>query len=259
MIDPCIAGHQGRIFKTTGDGLLAEFPSVIDAVRCAVAMQRKLAEANRGVDANRRMIFRVGVHLGDVVADGDDLLGDGVNLASRIERAAEPGGVCISSAVHEHVRDRLPQLALRDGGEREMRNLPRPVRVFEVVADVPPAASAPEPAWRARSRLVSAVAAGVAVCACAGAASAARDAVREAAMAASGVRRRALYFWQFCLDMARVTKQWQSAPGRARLHGPAWRAPSRMGRPRQAGGRRSAQENSKAGRAAMAASRIRRG
>ena len=139
VIDPCIAGHQGRIFKTTGDGLLAEFPSVIDAVRCAVAMQRTLAEATRGVDANRRMIFRVGVHLGDVVADGDDLLGDGVNLASRIEEAAEPGGVCISSAVHEHVRDRLPQLALRDGGEREMRNLPRPVRVWHLA--IPPASS----------------------------------------------------------------------------------------------------------------------
>ncbi|MCY1290339.1 hypothetical protein D9M70_394780 [compost metagenome] len=143
--------------------------------------------------------------------------------------------------------------SVETGATMSFSSLPSGLAVTTTSRSVPVAVAV------AVAAAVSAVAAGVAVCACAGAARAASDAVREAAMAASGVRRGALFFGQFCLDMARVTKQWQSAPGWARPHGAAWRAPSRMGRPHQAGGRRSAQENSKAGHAAMTASRIRRG
>jgi adenylate cyclase len=108
LVDPKIAEHGGRIVKTTGDGLLAEFPSVVDAVRCAVEVQRGMTERNVAVPAAERIEFRVGINLGDVIVEGDDIFGDGVNIAARLEGLAEPGGVLISNTVHDQVRDRLP-------------------------------------------------------------------------------------------------------------------------------------------------------
>jgi TolB-like protein/class 3 adenylate cyclase/Flp pilus assembly protein TadD len=131
IVDPAIAEHAGRIFKTTGDGLLAAFPSVVEAVRCAAGIQQRVA-AGHDVSTGPRIVLRIGVHVGDVVVSGDDLLGDGVNIAARIEPLAEPGGVCISAAVHEHVRDRVPSLRFADGGEQTLHNIVRPVRIWRL-------------------------------------------------------------------------------------------------------------------------------
>src|SRR6201993_2999151 len=110
LIDPAIAAHHGRIVKRTGDGSLIELRSVVDAVRCAIEVQTGLAERNGGVPAERRIEFRVGVHLGDVVEESDgDLMGDGVNIAARLEGVCTPGGVCLSAAAYEQVRDRVSQ------------------------------------------------------------------------------------------------------------------------------------------------------
>src|SRR5215831_9753999 len=102
LIDPTIAEHKGRIVKTTGDGLLVEFPSVVEAVACAVAIQRGMAERNAPIPSNERIEFRVGINLGDVIAEDNDIHGDGVNIAARLEALAEPGGVCVSGVVHDH-------------------------------------------------------------------------------------------------------------------------------------------------------------
>src|ERR1043165_188367 len=107
LIDPKIAEYGGRIVKTTGDGLLLEFPSVVDAVRSAVAVQRLMAERNADIAADRQMQLRLGIHLGDVIIDGDDIFGDGVNIAARLQEVAEPGGVCLSQLVHDSVRGKL--------------------------------------------------------------------------------------------------------------------------------------------------------
>src|SRR5436309_13327783 len=117
--------------KTTGDGLLVEFASVVDAVRCAVAVQQAMAERNTGIAAERRIELRIGINLGDVIVEGDDLYGDGVNIAARIEALADAGGVLVSNTVHEHVRDRLP-LVFEDLGEQQVKNIARPVRVYRV-------------------------------------------------------------------------------------------------------------------------------
>jgi adenylate cyclase len=130
VIDPTVARHGGRIFKSTGDGVLAVFPSIVEAVRCADAIQQGSAVVDRSPADGRRIVLRIGVHVGDVVVSGDDLLGDAVNVAARIEQLAPPGGICITAAAHDQVRDRLPQLAFRDGGEHALRNIPRPVRVW---------------------------------------------------------------------------------------------------------------------------------
>src|SRR3954451_23501742 len=108
LLDPKIAEHHGRIVKTTGDGLLAEFSSVVDAVRCAVAVQQAMPERDTGVAADNRIELRIGINLGDVIVEGDDLYGDGVNIAARIEALADPGGVLVSNTVYDQVRDRLP-------------------------------------------------------------------------------------------------------------------------------------------------------
>jgi adenylate cyclase len=131
LLDPKIAEHRGRIVKTTGDGLLVEFASVVDAVRCAVAVQRAMPERDAGVSADNRIELRIGINLGDVIVDGDDLYGDGVNIAARIEALADAGGVFVSNTVHDHVRDRLP-LAFEDLGEQQVKNIVRPVRVYRV-------------------------------------------------------------------------------------------------------------------------------
>src|SRR6516225_5036974 len=131
LLDPKIAEHRGRIVKTTGDGLLVEFASIVDAVRCAVAVQQAMPERDTGVAADSRIELRIGINLGDVIVEGDDLYGDGVNIAARIEALADPGGVLVSNTVHDHVRDRLP-FVFEDLGEQQVKNIARPVRVYRV-------------------------------------------------------------------------------------------------------------------------------
>jgi adenylate cyclase len=131
LLDPKIAEHHGRIVKTTGDGILVEFASVVDAVRCAVEVQQAMPERHSGVAADNRIELRIGINLGDVIVEGDDLYGDGVNIAARVEALADAGGVFVSNAVHDHVRDRLP-FVFEDLGERQVKNIARPVRVYRV-------------------------------------------------------------------------------------------------------------------------------
>ena len=132
MFDGEIAAHHGRIVKTTGDGFLVEFASVVDAVRCAVQVQSAMAARAAGLAEEQQMLFRIGVNVGDIIAEGDDIFGDGVNVAARLEGIAEPGGICISRAARDQVRDKLDH-ELRDMGEVEVKNIPRPVRVFHIV------------------------------------------------------------------------------------------------------------------------------
>jgi TolB-like protein/class 3 adenylate cyclase len=133
-VDALVAKHGGRIVKTTGDGVLIEFHSVVDAVECALAIQAVMAERNEGVSPDQRMLFRVGVNLGDVLVEGDDILGDGVNVAARLEGIAEPGGICISSSAYDQVRGKVVA-TFADLGERNLKNIDRPVRVYTVVQD----------------------------------------------------------------------------------------------------------------------------
>jgi TolB-like protein/class 3 adenylate cyclase len=134
LIDTTIACHRGRIVKTTGDGMLIEFASVVHAVSCAVELQREMASRNLDFPADRRIEFRVGINLGDVVIEGDDVLGDGVNVAARLEGLAEPGGICISEDAYRQVRDKMP-LRFADGGEQQLKNISRPVRVYRLVRE----------------------------------------------------------------------------------------------------------------------------
>src|ERR1700726_2164561 len=131
VVDPKIAEHRGRIVKTTGDGMLVEFASVVDAVRCAVAVQQGMAARNSGVEADNRIELRIGINLGDVIVEPDDIYGDGVNIAARLEALAEAGGVFVSNTVYDHVRDRLP-FVFEDLGEHQVKNIARPVRVYRV-------------------------------------------------------------------------------------------------------------------------------
>ncbi len=131
LVDPRIVEHRGRIVKTTGDGLLVEFASVVDTVRCAVDVQREMAARNADVPAERRIDFRIGVNLGDIIKDDGDIFGDGVNIAARLEALAEPGGVYVSAAAHDQVRDKL-DLAFEDLGEQQVKNIARPVRVYAI-------------------------------------------------------------------------------------------------------------------------------
>jgi class 3 adenylate cyclase len=129
LVDPKITEHHGRIVKTTGDGLLIEFASVLDAVRSAVEVQRAMAERNADVPAGKRIEFRLGIRQGDIIIDDGDIFGDGVNLAARLEGLAEPGGICVSRVVRDEVRDKL-DLAFEDLGEQQVKNIVRPIRVF---------------------------------------------------------------------------------------------------------------------------------
>src|SRR3954447_10077171 len=131
VADPLVAEHAGRIVKTTGDGVLIEFPSVVRAVQCAIALQKLMAERNTGVPGERRMDWRVGVHLGDILIDGEDILGDGVNLAARLEGIAEPGGICISEDAFRQVRGKI-EAEFADIGEQSLKNIARPLRVYRV-------------------------------------------------------------------------------------------------------------------------------
>jgi TolB-like protein/class 3 adenylate cyclase len=134
LIDPKIAEHRGRVVKTTGDGILIEFPSVVDAVRCAIEAQRGMFERNTQLPEDKRIEFRVGINLGDVMVDDRDLYGDGVNIAARLEALAEPGGICISATVLNHARDKVP-LETEDAGEQSLKNIARPVHVYRIIVD----------------------------------------------------------------------------------------------------------------------------
>ena len=131
LVDPKIDEHRGRIVNTTGDGLLVEFASAVDAVRCALAMQRGMAASAVGAPEGQ-IQFRVGINVGDVLADGDDILGDSVNIAARLEGIAEPGGICLSAAAYEQVRGKI-ELAVTDMGEQDLKNIARPLRTYRVV------------------------------------------------------------------------------------------------------------------------------
>jgi adenylate cyclase len=160
VVDPTIQRHRGRVVKNTGDGMLVEFASVVDAVRCAVEVQHEMARRNPDVPTEGRIEFRVGINLGDVIADGGDIFGDGVNVAARLEALAEPGGICISRVVRDQVRDKFPYL-FEDLGEQSVKNIARPIRVYalrpEAVADLP-ASSVPTAASRRRRTALAAMA-----------------------------------------------------------------------------------------------------
>jgi len=151
LADPKIKEHRGRIVKTTGDGLLIEFASVVDAVRCAVEVQREMAERNTDAPPDRRIEFRMGINLGDIIKDGRDIYGDGVNVAARLEALAEPGGICVSRVVRDQVRDKLAFI-FEDMGEQQVKNIARPVRVHRVLfgerlsSAAPATVSSPTPA-----------------------------------------------------------------------------------------------------------------
>jgi adenylate cyclase len=140
LVDPKIREHRGRTVKNTGDGLLAEFASVVDAVRCAAEVQRGMIDREPEVPDERRIRFRIGVNLGDVIVKEHDIFGDGVNVAARLEALAEPGGICISRVVRDQIRDKLPY-PFEDKGEQSVKNIARPVRVYalrpEAVVDLP--------------------------------------------------------------------------------------------------------------------------
>src|SRR6266571_8916572 len=136
FIDGKITEHQGRIVKLTGDGMLVEFPSVVNAVACAVQIQRGMRDRNAGVPQDRRIEFRIGVNLGDVIVEGEDILGDGVNVAARLESIAPVGGITVSQSVRDHVGKRL-DLIFEDMGERRLKNIERPIRVYSISLDTP--------------------------------------------------------------------------------------------------------------------------
>ena len=129
LLDPKIAEHRGRIVKTTGDGALVEFASAVDAVRCAGEIQRGMSKRNVAIPPDRRIEFRMGINVGDVVVDGDDILGDGVNVAARLEGLSEPGGICVSGRVQEDAQGKI-DIAFDDAGEQQLKNIARPVRVY---------------------------------------------------------------------------------------------------------------------------------
>jgi adenylate cyclase len=150
LVDPLITQHQGRIVKTTGDGLLIEFASIVDAVRCAVAMQQGMKDRNANVDESLRIRFRVGINVGDVIIDEGDIFGDGVNVAARLEGLAEPGEICVSATVREHVGEKLP-IGFADMGEHSVKNIVRPVHVYRI--DTLAETAAPAPGKPARAML----------------------------------------------------------------------------------------------------------
>jgi adenylate cyclase len=162
LVEPKVREHRGRTVKNTGDGFLAEFPSVVDAVRCAVEVQRGIVDREPEVDEERRIRFRIGINLGDVIAEEHDIFGDGVNVAARLEALAEPGGICISRMVRDNVRDKL-DYTFEDLGEQQVKNIVRPVRIYawrpEDTASVSttsalPATSSPQPAAAPRLSIV---------------------------------------------------------------------------------------------------------
>ncbi len=135
VIEPKIAEHQGRLFKSMGDGFLVEFPSVVNAVACAAAIQKAMAARNADLPEDRQIQLRIGVHLGDVISEGGDVYGDGVNVAARIEGLAPPGGVAVSAMVHDNVGSRL-DLAFEDMGEQQLKNIAKPLRIYRLATSI---------------------------------------------------------------------------------------------------------------------------
>jgi adenylate cyclase len=168
LIDPAIAEQDGRIVKTTGDGLLVEFPSVVDAVRCAVVIQRAMTEREAGLPEDRRIRYRIGINLGDIVIDGDDILGDGVNIAARLEGLAEPGGICIPRKVMHEVRGKL-DVGFNFTGEQKVKNIETPVPVYQVLLQADAAGKVigdgrpKRPLWQPTATAVVVVVAAIAV------------------------------------------------------------------------------------------------
>jgi len=156
LLDPKVTEHHGRIVKTTGDGMLVEFSSVVDAVRCAAEIQRAMVDRNTATPEDQRITFRTGVNLGDVIADGDDIYGDGVNIAARLEGLAEPGGICISRTVRDHIGHRLP-FAFDDIGEQSVKNIAQPVHAYALsaagVASLPEVSVSLRPSSPSRHRM----------------------------------------------------------------------------------------------------------
>src|SRR5262245_14347205 len=134
FLEPAVAQNRGRIVKRTGDGVLIEFSSAVDAARCAVDVQRGMGERNTGVPPERRIELRIGIHVGDIMIEDDDIFGDGVNVAARLESIAEPGGICISDDAYRQVRGKL-DARFEDDGERELKNIARTVRVYRIRID----------------------------------------------------------------------------------------------------------------------------
>jgi len=155
-IDPAIAARRGRIVKTTGDGVLAEFPSAVEAVACAITIQQGLASRNGAVAVEKRLTFRIGINVGDIIGEKGDIFGDGVNVAARLESLCEPGGICISRAVRDQVRDKLP-VAFDDLGEQQVKNITRPLRAFglspQAIAAIPELTPQARAASSSRARL----------------------------------------------------------------------------------------------------------
>lgn len=161
LFEPEIAAHRGRVFKLMGDGLLAEFPSVVDAVQCAVALQRNLAIRNASIAAEQQITVRIGINLGDVIVDGRDLQGEGVNIAARIEQLADPGGICVSRSVVDQLSNKLP-VGFASRGQHQVKNISKPVQVYAVILDGAAKRSGGTKAWPARPRIVFAAAVGFA-------------------------------------------------------------------------------------------------
>jgi len=163
LVDPKIREHSGRIVKNTGDGLLAEFPSVVNALRCAAEIQRAITNREAGMPEDRRIRFRIGINLGDVIVEDDDIFGDGVNVAARLEALAEPGGICITRTVRDQIRDKLAY-AFEDLGDQSVKNIARPVRVYALRPEAmgePPISRVPRVAMRRRRGAIIATSAAV--------------------------------------------------------------------------------------------------
>src|SRR6476659_2350733 len=149
LIDPTIAVHHGRVVKRTGDGAIVEFRSVVDAVRCAIEVQNGMVERNAGLPPERRIEFRIGIHLGDVVEESDgDLMGDGINIAARLEGIAKPGAICLSEDAYRQVKSRL-DLAVRDLGHQPLKNIADPIRVYSLEVGKPAQAKIEQPTFAA--------------------------------------------------------------------------------------------------------------
>src|SRR6202165_2701867 len=143
LVDPAIAAHRGRIVKTTGDGTLVEFASAVDAVRCAVEIQRGMVRQNADVSQDVRIEFRIGIHVGDIIIDDNDIFGDGVNIAARLEGIAESGGVCISDDAHRQIRGKV-DIAFDDMGPQNLKNIAEPMRAWRIRVENFPASTLPK-------------------------------------------------------------------------------------------------------------------
>src|SRR5277367_3915635 len=162
LIDPTIAGQNGHVFKRTGDGALVEFRSVVEAVRCAITIQNAMIERNVGTPADQRIEFRIGIHLGDVVEESDgDLMGDGVNIAARLEGIAAPGAICLSEDAYRQVSGRL-DMEVTDLGQTQLKNIERPIRVYSLQVGVPAQAKPVEAAAPKKRSPLAPLAAGIA-------------------------------------------------------------------------------------------------